>query len=232
MLKKGAFKGKCDFMKMHASPPLLSDRTQEIAVIVGELNMQSSDLYKKRIMADAFYSHENYTNNGEELINDISLVHLSTSIEYNERVQPIRLPASDIGSLDGDKVVMSGWGRTSTHGDTSPVLRFVESIAIPNKICQLAYLAFGKIRDSNLCVSGWFMKGTCLGDSGGPLAIIEDDGKPTLVGIISFVLKYSCNLSFPPVFTRVSSFVPWILTAIEDMKRGRNAKSRAVRLLL
>jgi secreted trypsin-like serine protease len=53
----------------------------------------------------------------------------------------------------------------------------------------------------------------CLGlqgDSGGPLVYQEDDGNYILVGIVSFGAAAGCELGYPTVFTRVSSFLNWI----------------------
>ncbi|KAE8740917.1 hypothetical protein FOCC_FOCC013585 [Frankliniella occidentalis] len=140
----------------------------------------------------------------------------------HERVQAIQLPPKDVGALVGSKVVMSGWGRTTTHGDISPVLRYVESYVLPNPVCQLPYLLLMQIDESHVCVSGLFKKGTCMGDSGGPLSTIKGkDGNATLVGITSFGMKYSCLVSWPPVFTRVASFLGWIEDGMEQLQGKR-----------
>jgi secreted trypsin-like serine protease len=48
------------------------------------------------------------------------------------------------------------------------------------------------------------------GDSGGPLVIQEDDGRYTEIGIVSFGHSSGCEMGFPVVFTRVTSFLDWI----------------------
>ncbi|XP_052127322.1 brachyurin-like isoform X4 [Frankliniella occidentalis] len=188
--------------------------TLKITVYAGALSIRRDE--SPKITVDAFYAHERFS---KDLLNDIALLHLSSRLEFNDRIQPINLPPKDVGPLAGLKVVMSGWGRTSTHGELSPVLRYVESTALTNLICQVPYALFALIDESHLCVSGWFMKGTCMGDSGGPLTI-KKDGKIMVVGIVSFGIKFSCNVSWPPVFTRVTSYLEWIKYWWDELEKG------------
>jgi len=48
------------------------------------------------------------------------------------------------------------------------------------------------------------------GDSGGALAVLENDGNWTQVGIASFVAAGGCSLPRPGGFARVTSFLNWI----------------------
>ena len=57
-------------------------------------------------------------------------------------------------------------------------------------------------------------KSTCFGDSGGPLAVKGEDGKYSLIGIVSFGdvdEEGTCStVGWPNVFTRVTAFIQWI----------------------
>lgn len=48
------------------------------------------------------------------------------------------------------------------------------------------------------------------GDSGGPLITTEKDKIWTLVGLVSYGAAASCQVGYPDVFTRVSSYLSWI----------------------
>jgi secreted trypsin-like serine protease len=48
------------------------------------------------------------------------------------------------------------------------------------------------------------------GDSGGPLVYLENDGRYTEVGIVSFGSSAGCQRGYPAAFTRVTSYVDWI----------------------
>jgi len=38
----------------------------------------------------------------------------------------------------------------------------------------------------------------------------DDDDKPVQVGITSFGITLGCEKTWPPAFTRVTSYMPWI----------------------
>jgi len=54
-------------------------------------------------------------------------------------------------------------------------------------------------------------RGTCSGDSGGPLACV-DKGMKTwrIIGLTSWAKVPCAGPDSPTIFTRVSAFVPWI----------------------
>jgi hypothetical protein len=60
-----------------------------------------------------------------------------------------------------------------------------------------------------LCAGG-AGSGTCFGDSGGPLAVM-DRGRPVLAGITSFGAA-GCNADVPDVYTRVSAYTAGIVS--------------------
>lgn len=62
-----------------------------------------------------------------------------------------------------------------------------------------------RITSETLCAySNERGRGMCYGDSGGPLV----DGN-RLIGLVSWCVDYA--IGRPDVFTRISSYVPWII---------------------
>ncbi len=57
-------------------------------------------------------------------------------------------------------------------------------------------------------------KDSCSGDSGGPLVVKTSEDDRTLFmyleGIVSFGSE-TCNGGIPGLYTRVSTFIPWII---------------------
>lgn len=67
-------------------------------------------------------------------------------------------------------------------------------------------------RDDHICTSGSDYTSNCFGESGGPLSgIYEDDA--VLLGIASIVSKDRCISRF----TRVSKYLNWIKSKIDDL---------------
>lgn len=153
--------------------------------------------------------------------NDIALLRLSTPLVLSSAPgalrRAIRLPIGfdpSVWPTNGTGALITGWG--DTHEVTfSNQLRSatVDVLAGPNDdVCGLYGADFSKA--SMLCAgkAGGGVD-TCQGDSGGPLAVhdvAEDDW--FLAGITSF--GNGCALAnFPGVYTRVTTYVDWILDA-------------------
>lgn len=161
--------------------------------------------------------HERYRDDGV-YSNDIALLYFDEPLVFNERIQPIKLPTNERALYYNAKVTMSGWGLlSSSEREVAPVLHFVQSRVVTNLYCRARFF-FQAVNPTNICVSGWWAKGTCQGDSGGPLVVYDAAGEPTLVGITSFGVSFGCQLSWPDVFTRVSSYLQWIPAGIASFK--------------
>lgn len=153
--------------------------------------------------------HPDY--NGGVNPNDVALLRLASSLEYNDLVQAIELPAS--GEEPSGDVVLSGWGSTSTSN--FPVmpnqLQKVDLPVLDHEGCAAAFTELMGTSEpldevSNVCTANpGDHKSACSGDSGGPLA-----GNGKIVGIVSWGLVPCGSEGAPSVYTKVSSFVDWI----------------------
>ncbi|XP_036138349.1 chymotrypsin-1-like [Monomorium pharaonis] len=141
--------------------------------------------------------HEDYDN--FLLRNDVALIHLNNSIKFNSLVQPINLTTND-RDLENKSCTLTGWGRTSLGGSIPNTLQEIELIVYPQKNCERDQW---RVIDSHICTLTKRGEGACHGDSGGPLV-----ANGAQIGIVSF--GNPCALGLPDVYTRVSSFVPWI----------------------
>ncbi|XP_057368910.1 brachyurin-like [Daphnia carinata] len=142
------------------------------------------------------------------IVNDVALIRLPTPIEFTPEIQPICLAPSTEGDHVGDMLHISGWGKPSdASAGISPVLREVNVPCITNAECALTYGA--TITDGNICVDTTGGKGSCNGDSGGPLSFVNN-GVYNQVGIVSFGSSAGCEVGLPAGFTRVSYFADWI----------------------
>merc|ERR1712112_105797 len=118
-------------------------------------------------------------------------IRLPSKITFNDSIRPACLPTPDQVATAGDLVTPIGWGRLSdSAGSISPVLRMVEDLPIiTNEECSAVY---GIVGDGVVCIDTTGGKGTCSGDSGGPLNMKFDvkDGsagqKWKQIGVVSF----------------------------------------------
>lgn len=76
---------------------------------------------------------------------------------------------------------------------------------------------YNGLRDEQICAGDSLVKSdTCMGDSGGPLIqMSEDSTYKIVVGITSFGPSFCNSNKLPGVYTRISSFIPWIKETVE-----------------
>nr|XP_033323606.1 transmembrane protease serine 9-like [Megalopta genalis] len=140
--------------------------------------------------------HPNY--NSAKLVNDVAVIRVHKPIAFNKMVKAIKLATSKVAT--GAKVVLSGWGRTRAGGSIPNNLQEIDLKVVSQARCKKAHT---NVRDSHICTLTRHGQGACNGDSGGPLV-----HNGVQVGIVSY--GHPCGVGYPDVFTRVSSFVPWI----------------------
>ena len=73
--------------------------------------------------------------------------------------------------------------------------------------------------DSHVCAASLSIPSTniCGGDSGGPL-VVEKTTTAFVYGISSYKRRVTCGTGYGGVFTRVSSYLPWIKSHMESSK--------------
>ncbi|XP_055934049.1 clotting factor G beta subunit-like [Argiope bruennichi] len=169
--------------------------------------------------------HEDYIPG--QYYHDIAMLTLGKEI-LNPFAAHICLPSPKIAArnLTGAKTFLLGWGHTSFGGRGASVMHIVDNIpVVSTEQCRHAYRQVarnslpGGVTNDFLCAG--FEEGgrdACQSDSGGPLMYKEDqDGYSSpwvLVGIVSFGFRCA-EPGFPGVYTRVSSYMNWILGNME-----------------
>ncbi|XP_072748554.1 transmembrane protease serine 9-like [Anoplolepis gracilipes] len=161
------------------------------------------------------FPHPNYDR--QTNFADIMLVKLVMRITFNQFARPICLPKPglDVVSQFGEKSVSAlGWGfsETDTLFNKDCSLRIVDLTLFKQSECPTEI--------SSLICAGYKAspRGTCGGDSGGPLQILNDNYKYILIGITSNGVLCA-NVNYPDYFTNVARMVPWILqTTKHDSK--------------
>ncbi|XP_031633859.1 trypsin-4-like [Contarinia nasturtii] len=152
--------------------------------------------------------HENY--NPQTIEYDFALIELTDSIEFNNKLaKPIALPNAYEILRDDTMCLVSGWGLTLKETESSKYLRGVEVPIVNQEKCRKLYRGF--ITSSMIC-AGYDegMKDACTGDSGGPLAAIDEtDGSAVLIGVVSWG-SGCAQPNYPGVYGRVETIRDWI----------------------
>ena len=168
-------------------------------------------------------------------IGDIALLKLSL---------PVALPALPIKlmnkALQGDadiefdnevwdNLVVSGWGLTSANREQSTnILQKTLVNGIGDYSCALNWQNWNDSlnRDDYYICANAFERGSCNGDSGGPLiwqdksAKSDDDRGYRLAGVVSFGHADKCaNYLYPDVYTEVSNYSDWIIATIDQIDK-------------
>ncbi|XP_030570139.1 chymotrypsin-1-like [Drosophila novamexicana] len=196
------------------------DGIDSIKLYFGAVNRKnSSETGQQRLIVhrENIFINEGYEFN--QTLNDIAVINLPAEIQFDEFIQPVGLPSPNqvIDNLEG---MTSGFGHTQAPkegiGNLSDHLMYLKVRILPNKVCKPILHKYDPARffpSSWVCIAP--NKSTpCNGDSGGPLVIKNANGTNTLVGLTSFGMDTICSLKRPAVYTRVSSYLEWIQSAI------------------
>lgn len=155
--------------------------------------------------------HPNY--NRRVKYYDIALLELDRLVPITATSFPACLFTST--ELPRSNVIVTGWGATEFQNvHSTPVLMKATLDVISNSICRDQYKTIRAlpegIKDDQICAGDYDNhKDTCMGDSGGPLQIVDPkSGIYYVVGVTSFGKQ--CGSDAAGVYTRVSSHVSWI----------------------
>merc|ERR1712054_344576 len=152
---------------------------------------QASEPHRVEITSYNGWTHPGWDT--QDLSNDIALIELPSPIDFNDYIKPSCMPAD---------------------GDTAPVLRMVEDLpVISNAECNGVY---GIVGSGVVCIDPTGGRGTCNGDSGGPLNMKAEVTKAgqqwKQVGVVSFGASAGCEVGYPAGFTRVEYYLDWIMS--------------------
>ena len=168
----------------------------------------SSEVYESIDIAFEV-KHPGYINYTERTIHDVALFKLRSPSNYNT-------VTLDDGSVDltasGTVTTSIGWGRINYWNDVhNEVLMEAENWIVDNDECADYYSDIGRVvMDDMICASRKEGKGTCKGDSGGPLLIKGQNAFSDIqIGINSWATG-CVSPDFPGVKARVSAEIDFI----------------------
>ncbi|XP_055384116.1 chymotrypsin-1-like [Condylostylus longicornis] len=148
-------------------------------------------------------THEKYSPS-DNYRNDIALLKLTEPIQFNDKVQPVKLPTQNQEFPHGTSSLLVGWGLDKSGGSIQKILQKVDLIVFSDAECTSRH--GGRTDSSQICggvPEGW--KGQCNGDSGGPMSV-----NGVQVGIVSWSVKPCTVPPYPGVYTKLSHFIDWV----------------------
>ncbi|MGZ3697191.1 MAG: S1 family peptidase [Bdellovibrionota bacterium] len=160
-----------------------------------EMKGQSPSVAKKLILHPDYRGQGGFF--GGKEMNDIALVQFDGGLPVG--YSPIELIASTEAIQRGEKVAVAGYGVTRANdssGKTAGTLRKA-MVAIED----------ANYSDSEFTLNQMHGRGSCFGDSGGPVLAPGNSGMMELIGITS---RGSDDCAAVNIFTNLKAFLPWI----------------------
>ncbi|XP_064480505.1 plasma kallikrein-like isoform X2 [Ornithodoros turicata] len=190
--------------------------------LFGKQNLRHLEEAQEERYFDKVVMHEKYVviDNGAAAEYDYCLVRLSEPVNFTDYIGPVCLPEPE-EDYTNVTCTATGWGLTENGGTTADILQKVDLPILTNDECALAFAEHQlNITDDMIC-AGYKEggKGTCNGDSGGPIVCEREDGSWVQVGIASWVggRTDQCALpNEPSVFARVNYVLDWIHSTIRE----------------
>lgn len=151
--------------------------------------------------------------------NDIALVELYLPVPFNSLIKVIQL--SCVYAQPNTRVQIAGKGITADHHEQSKVLKYADMMTISNEQCAES---LANIFPSKLCaLNATTQAGTCHGDAGSALVKMGNGRTRYQIGVaIESGNGGSCQQGLPDTYTRISSFLPWILQHVKSIKCDPN----------
>ncbi|XP_004609483.2 granzyme B [Sorex araneus] len=175
-------------------------------VTLGAHNIKTKEKTQQVIPVGEAIPHPNYGK--DHFSNDIMLLKLKSNAKMTKDVKLLKLPRSRNKLRPGQVCSAAGWG-LMIHGSFAEKLQEVELEVQADEKCEFTFKDYYK-PGTQLCVGDpKEKKATFKGDSGGPLVC-----KNVAQGIVSYGWN---NGSSPRVFTKISSFMPWIKSTLRKM---------------
>lgn len=120
--------------------------------------------------------------------------------------------------LPGDQGIVRGCGATSTEPFKWPLsLRTSPQRVLPDEECKELLGDRGSVLSgSHFCaIDRETRTSLCTRDEGAGFVVEDDDGTLIVLGLASFISNM-CNPDFPSAYTRVSPYITWIYSIMDQ----------------
>ncbi|XP_051537663.1 granzyme K-like [Myxocyprinus asiaticus] len=178
---------------------------ESVTVLTGTLSLENNKGSQR--VGILSYEHPR-TFNAKTKQDDIMLIKLNKKV----KAKPKKIPKKEQDVPPGTNCVVTGWGTTDSKVmEPSNKLQMLDVTVIDRNLCNSYYNSDPVITKDMLCAGNKLEKrGTCWGDSGGPL-----ECKKNIVGVVSG--SRGCgNPKKPTVYTFLSKrHIFWINSVLK-----------------
>ncbi|XP_069120458.1 chymotrypsin-like elastase family member 1 [Argopecten irradians] len=185
---------------------LLQKRT--LKVVIGDYDRRKNEKKtrgERKMAVKQIIQHPDYDG---DVLHDFSIIKLKRKIKYGDFIQPIPSLADDSMNLMNSTCFVTGWGATKGPLSSARFLQELQTPVITNDACEAGIILNYPVTDDMICTDSE-PKGSCYGDSGGPLQCLVD-GKWVHAGAVSWGNE-NCRVG-PSVYARTSYHRDWILS--------------------
>ncbi|CAH0629170.1 unnamed protein product [Chrysodeixis includens] len=186
-------------------------QAKQVLVVLGSIKLFSGGT---RLYAESVFHHPDF--NATTFSNDVAMLTIPY-VFFSSHIAPILLPYGVKNSFEGLSSEIIGYGKRyeSESLTTGQTLRDTYVQVVSNSFCSQIYGS--SVTSDVICTSGNSGKGACGGDYGGPLILRRysgSNGQDLLIGVISFTAAAGCQSGYPTGHTRVSAYIPWIISVL------------------
>ncbi|KAK2616705.1 hypothetical protein QQS21_000317 [Conoideocrella luteorostrata] len=199
-----------------------------MSVRAGTLNQTTGGVHAEVLSRRKHAEYKRISEAGDPFLpNDIAILKLKTPIEKSKTIAYATLPANGSDPAANSTAFIAGWGSTKDmYGGPQALLNKATIPILTREDCsKLDPLAKGN--NAIVCAGGVAGQNVCRLDSGGPLV---DQKTGEVIGLASWILEEpgqdpkrvtQCGKA-PAVFTRVGSYIPFILENLKASKQPEN----------
>lgn len=155
------------------------------------------------------YKHDKYKFFNISIDYDLALLKLKSPVVFSKYAKPIKLVKEyEVVEKNFQFAIIAGFGRTSPGSDSpSKLLKAINVRIVERETC------FKDEKFHSLICGFWpgEWQGTCIGDSGGGLFAIRDNGEPVLIGVLRSGVGEVCDKRKTVTsYTRLNLSLHWI----------------------
>jgi len=206
---------------------------EQLVVRIGDHNLLRSDdttLPEKTINVRNIANHPVYKHHKirqratkeqlDEYGHDIAILELEEEVDLNIYTPACLATMTDLTTFDNKTATIAGWGAIDNQGG-KPNVPYEVDVTV-NAKCHPEFSKYAADDPSIMCVGKYEGKGSCSGDSGGPVTFMSGD-QHILIGAVSFGSLKGCGLEMGSAHCRISNVRAWIdLNTLDAVFCGDN----------